>query len=194
MSTSTARQHASLYKGNEPGPKDSGIFCKAAVRALIEHGPEDGDVRASAKVRATEAGRTEADPYVAEASRLLDAALVRAGATKRDLARALVKDEKWIRKLTDPDAAPTLSLGNLFRLRQTAPRAFETIREAIASLDSPPPLHAPTAAEQRRVLARAFAELMAADDGQPSVKALGSLRQALDGYEAVIAKEAASCR
>jgi len=187
---STARQqHESLYKVAPAKPSDSGIWRKAT-----EHGPEDGDVRASAKVRAAEAGRTEADPYVAEASRLLDAALVRAGATKRDLARALVKDEKWIRKLTDPDAAPTLSLGNLFRLRQTAPRTFEVIREAIACLSGPPPLHAPTAAEQRRILARAFAELMAADDGAPSVKALGQLRSALDGYEAVIAKEAASCR
>jgi hypothetical protein len=194
MSTSTARQHASLYKVAPAKPSDSGIWRKA-----IEHGSEDGDVRASGLVHdlregCTGANPNEPDPYEREASRILDAALAKAGATKADLGRALGKDKTWATRLCSEGSKSTLSLGGLFRLRQTAPRTFEVIREAIACLSGPPPLHAPTAAEQRRILARAFAELMAADDGAPSVKALGQLRSALDGYEAVIAKEAASCR
>lgn len=198
MSTSTARQqHESLYRDGPTKPNDSGIFRKAAVRAVLEHGPEDGDARASDPVAPGANSQTrsdpKADPYTEEASRLLDAALARAGATKADLGRALGKTDMWAHKLTDPKAAPTLSLGGFFRLRQAAPKAFDEIQRAIAALGSPKPLHAPTAAEQRRILARAFAELMAADDGQPSLRALGALRSALDGYEAVVTKEA-SCR
>jgi hypothetical protein len=197
MSTVRA-QHTSLYKGNAPGPKDSGIFCKAAVRALIEHGPEDGDVRASAEVRRGNEDRTRPnpneDPYAAEASRILDAALARAGATKADLGRALGKGETWARKLTDPNAAPTLSFAGFLRLRETAPSIFAAIKRTIDILSAPAPLHAPEVVQQRRILARSFAELMAADDGPATMRASERHHEALDGFDAAVAKEAASCR
>lgn len=183
----TARAMLAAYEDGKASPSDSGVYRRATTRS--SHGPEDATAGVVDLVRAPENDRTEADPYEAEATRLLNAALERAGATKADLARALGKKETWARKLTDPDASPTLSFGGFFRLHESAPALFKAIQDAIAALHSPPPRRAPTVAEQRKILARRFAEVMAADDGVPARKAARQLREALDGYEDALAKE-----
>jgi hypothetical protein len=194
-----ARQQHERFVREVPSPKgsDSGIFVKASVRS--GHAPEDASGRALGLVRGGKVARTGAVPkddahYQAEASRLLEDALTRAGATKTDLARALAKDEKWARKLLSPDEAPTLTLAGFLRLHETAPTIFAAIKRTIDILSTPAPLHAPEVSQQRRILARSFAELMAADDGPDSLRASERHHDALAGFDAAVAAKEASCR